>query len=89
MKRNLPPRASLEHRKNQARQLFKAFKSGDPEAIGRIRESHPRLAKTAGTTAPRPRQNDPCASSPMARHSSSSSASASASFARSATARTS
>jgi hypothetical protein len=44
MKRELPSRPNLEQLKIQARELLKAHKSGDPEAIRRIQESHPRLS---------------------------------------------
>lgn len=39
----LPPRPNLEQYKKQAKDLVKAFKSGDPETIRRLRQNHPRL----------------------------------------------
>jgi ankyrin repeat protein len=47
MKRQLPSRASLEQLKNQAKDLLKALKSGDVEAIRRITENHPRFSRVA------------------------------------------
>jgi ankyrin repeat protein len=43
MKRQLPPRPSLEQLKNQAKALLKAHRAAEPEALDRIRESHPHL----------------------------------------------
>src|SRR5712691_4292232 len=40
--RELPPRPNLEQYKKQAKDLVKAHKSGDPEAIRRIKKYHPR-----------------------------------------------
>ncbi|HMF15264.1 MAG TPA: ankyrin repeat domain-containing protein [Gemmataceae bacterium] len=45
MPRQLPARPHLDQLKNQAKDLLKGHKSGDPEAIHRIRESHPRFAE--------------------------------------------
>ncbi len=42
MKRQLPPRPSLEQLKNQAKTLLKAQRAADAAAPDRIRESHPR-----------------------------------------------
>lgn len=42
-KKNLPARASLDHYKKQAKDLLKRVVSGEPEAIERVRRSHPRL----------------------------------------------
>src|SRR2546429_8306382 len=42
MPKPLPPRPNLEQLKNQAKDLLKSLKSGDPGAIQRIRENHPR-----------------------------------------------
>jgi hypothetical protein len=47
MKRQLPSRPNLEQLKIQARELLKAHKSRDPEAIRRIHETHPRLLKAS------------------------------------------
>jgi Lon protease-like protein len=44
MRRELPPRASLEHLKKQAKNLHDAHHRGDPEALARIRASVPALA---------------------------------------------
>src|SRR5687767_12983645 len=41
MKRELPLEPNLEQLKNQAKDLLKAHKTGDLEAIQRVRESHP------------------------------------------------
>src|SRR5262249_11831780 len=43
----LPPHPSLDQARNQARDLLRAFKSGDPAALDRVREHHPRLAAAA------------------------------------------
>jgi hypothetical protein len=51
MKRDLPPRARLEHLKGQAKQLLKELKSGQAEAIARLRESAPRLSKSSASDA--------------------------------------
>jgi ankyrin repeat protein len=45
MSRQLPPRASLEQLKKQAKSLLKRRQSADPETLARIRESHPRRDK--------------------------------------------
>ena len=44
MPRRLPDHANLEHLKNQAKTLQQEVRSGDPEALTRLREHHPRLA---------------------------------------------
>jgi Lon protease-like protein len=41
MRRELPPRANLEHLKKQAKDLLDAHKRADPEALGRIRDAVP------------------------------------------------
>src|SRR5688572_3744875 len=41
MKKHLPSQPNLEQLKNQAKDLLKLHKSGDPDAIKRIKESHP------------------------------------------------
>ncbi len=38
----LPPRPSLEQLKNQAKDLLKAYRAGQPSAVARLRESMPR-----------------------------------------------
>jgi ankyrin repeat protein len=43
----LPARPSLEQYKKQAKELLKACRAADAEAIRRVRESHPRFAKFA------------------------------------------
>jgi len=43
--KELSPRPSLEQYKKQAKDLVKARKSGDPEALRRIKQHHPRLGK--------------------------------------------
>src|SRR5262249_49641276 len=40
----LPDRPDLDQLKNQAKDLLKGHKAGDPEALRRIRANHPRLA---------------------------------------------
>ncbi len=45
MKRELPSQPNLEQLRIQAKELLKAHKSHDPEAIQRIRENHPRFAE--------------------------------------------
>src|ERR1043166_8186186 len=42
MPKSLPARPSLEQLKNQAKDLLKAHKSGDPAATRRLQENHPR-----------------------------------------------
>ena len=41
----LPAHPSLEQYKKQAKDLAKAYRSNDPEAIRRIKNNHPRLDK--------------------------------------------
>lgn len=41
--RRLPPRPNLEQYKKQAKELVKAWRTGDLVALTRIREHHPRL----------------------------------------------
>ena len=43
MRKQLPPAPSLESLKNQAKQLLKAHREGDPDACSRIEASFPRL----------------------------------------------
>ncbi|MBT4497611.1 MAG: AAA family ATPase [Gemmatimonadetes bacterium] len=43
MRKQLPPTPSLESLKNQAKQLLKAHRDGDPDACSRIEASFPRL----------------------------------------------
>ena len=40
----LPPFPSLEQSRNQARDLLRAYKAGDPDALSRLGRYHPRLA---------------------------------------------
>src|SRR5688572_5346253 len=42
MIKSLPARPNLEQLKNQAKDLLKSLTSGNPDAIQRIRELHPR-----------------------------------------------
>jgi ankyrin repeat protein len=42
--RQLPPDANLRQLRNQAKDLRRAFKQGDPNAIQRIGQNHPRLS---------------------------------------------
>jgi Lon protease-like protein len=46
MRRELPPRASLEHLKKQAKDLLDGHKNADPRALARIRDAVPAFAKT-------------------------------------------
>lgn len=43
--KELPARPSLDQYRKQAKDLLKAWKSGDPEAVQRIKRHHPRLDK--------------------------------------------
>jgi ankyrin repeat protein len=43
--KELPPRPSLEQYKKQAKELLRDCKSGQPEALHRLKKNHPRLAK--------------------------------------------
>src|SRR5947208_914875 len=49
MPKLLPPRPNLEQLRKQAKDLLKSLKSGDPEAIKRIQENHPRWARVSGS----------------------------------------
>jgi hypothetical protein len=49
MIKSLPSRPNLEQLKNQAKDLLKSLKSGNPETKQRIQQSHPRLP---GSSAP-------------------------------------
>jgi ankyrin repeat protein len=51
MKRQLPSRPNLDQLKHQARDLLNAHRAGDEEALRRIRESHPRIARLAEADA--------------------------------------
>ena len=44
--RSLPARPSLEHLKNQAKDLLKSYRAGHPPALARFREALPRLSAT-------------------------------------------
>mgnify|MGYP003576258735 CR=1 FL=1 len=48
MSKSLPSRPNLEQLKNQAKDLLKTLKSGDPVAVQRFQENHPQPSKTAG-----------------------------------------
>ena len=43
--RSLPRRPSLEHLRNEARALQRRVRAGDPAALARAREFHPRFAE--------------------------------------------
>ena len=45
--RSLPARPNLEHLKNQAKDLLKAYRAGQPSAFKRFRESLPRLSEAS------------------------------------------
>ena len=47
MSRQLPPRANLEQLKTQAKELLKAFKAGNADALARFQASHPRATGSA------------------------------------------
>ena len=53
MKRELPARPDIEQLKHQAKDLLKSYKSGEPAAVERMRQNHPRWlnapAAEAGT----------------------------------------
>lgn len=52
--RSLPPGANLSQLKNQAKDLKNACQQGDPQAIGRIRQTHPKFSgSTQGEIAAR------------------------------------
>ena len=52
--RTLPARPSLEHLKNQAKDLLKAYRAGQPSAFERFRESLPRLSRASDDYLDRP-----------------------------------
>lgn len=60
MAATLPPNPSLENLKKQAKALHKAWRSGDPGTLARIRAVHPRYADTSDqqSRAARPRLTD-------------------------------
>ncbi len=45
--RELPARPNLEHYKKLAKELLGAFRSGDSDALGRVKRHHPRFSKLA------------------------------------------
>jgi len=49
--RELPARPSLEQYKKQAKELVKAYRSGDAGARRRVRDHHPRLARKSDAAA--------------------------------------
>jgi len=50
--KELPAHPNLEQYKKQAKDLLKAYKSNDSEAIRRIKNNHPRLDKLPGAEIP-------------------------------------
>jgi ankyrin repeat protein len=52
MTKTLPPNPNLEYEKKQAKALLKAARAGDPTALERIRQFHPRLQQGAAQTIP-------------------------------------
>ena len=44
---SLPARPNLEHLRNQAKDLLKAYRAGQPSALSRFRESSPHLSRLA------------------------------------------
>ena len=55
MSRQLPAHPNLDQLKNQAKDLLKAHAVGDPEALKRVRESHPDLRTDPRPTDPQRR----------------------------------
>src|SRR5256885_3778728 len=51
MKRELPAQPDIEQLKHQAKDLLKAYQSGELAAVERIRQSYPRRSKTPSTEA--------------------------------------
>lgn len=45
--KQLPANPNLRQLRIQAKELLKAYRSGDPEALSRIRESHPRYSNAS------------------------------------------
>ena len=45
--KELPARPDLEHYKKLAKDLLKAYQSGDPDVLGRVQQQDPRLSKPA------------------------------------------
>lgn len=50
MSKSLPSRPNLEQLRNQAKDLLKSLKSGDPAGLQRFQENHPQPSKTAGAS---------------------------------------
>lgn len=48
MSKSLPSRPNLEQLKNQAKDLLKSLKSGDPVGLGHFQKNHPHPLKAAG-----------------------------------------
>src|SRR5213596_2532903 len=49
MSKSLPARPNLEQLKQQAKDLLKSHKAGDPDAIQRFRQKHPKWSTAAET----------------------------------------
>src|SRR5258707_573424 len=49
--RPLPDRPNLSQYKKQAKELLKALRSADADAVARVRARHPRLGATASASA--------------------------------------
>src|SRR4030095_1259918 len=47
MPKSLPSRPNLEQLRNQAKDLLKSHKGGDPQAVERFRVSHPRCSSAS------------------------------------------
>src|SRR2546430_3886484 len=60
MPKLLPPRPNLEQLRKQAKDLLKSLKSGDPEAIKRIQENHPRWRSEEHTSELQSQSNLVC-----------------------------
>src|SRR5206468_12823342 len=59
MKRELPARPDIEQLKHQAKDLLKAYKSGNPAAVERVRQSHPRWSSASGQSRAREQAASP------------------------------
>ena len=52
--RRLPARPNLEHLKNQAKDLLKAYRAGHPAALVRLQEALPRPSAVSNDQGARP-----------------------------------
>src|SRR5687768_14158588 len=49
MSKSLPSRPDLAQLRKQAKDLLKSYKSGNPDAVKRFNENHPRPARSPGS----------------------------------------